>query len=54
MADLTHYHFEWVLIMSFKHANVTVIRDYANFRGAGKERRYHRRTSHKLRSEYDR
>jgi hypothetical protein len=38
-------------MMSFKHANVTVIRDH---RDAGKERRHHQRTSHKLRSEYDR
>jgi hypothetical protein len=54
MADLTHHHCEWVLIMSFKHANITVIRDYGNFQDAGEERRHHQRTSHKLRSEYDR
>jgi hypothetical protein len=55
MADLTHHYSEWVLIMSFKHVNITVIRDHVDFRDAGKERRRHpQTTSHKLRSEYDR
>jgi hypothetical protein len=54
MADLTYHHSEWVLMMSFKHTNMTVIRDHMNFRDAGKERRYHQKTSHKLRSEYER
>jgi hypothetical protein len=54
MADLTHHHSEWVLMMSFKHANITVIRDNVNFCDARKECRHHQQTSHKLRSEYDR
>lgn len=54
MAHLTHHHSEWVFIMSFKNAHVKVIRDNRNFQNAGEERRHHYRTSHRLRSEYDR
>jgi hypothetical protein len=54
MADLTYHHCEWVLIMRFMRANVTVLRDYGSFQDAGEERRHHQGTSHRLRSEYDR
>jgi hypothetical protein len=54
MADLKHHHCEWVLLMKFMRANVTVIRDNRNFQNAGEERRHHYRASHRLRSEYDR